>query len=317
MKTALFAIAAITATTSRAQFLQASLSHYSTENGLISNAVSDICQDDYGYIWIATWNGLSRFDGFDFYNYPTGYRSGIPLLHNRIIDICPDQSQNIWMRMYDGRIFVLNRRTDRIENALQNKSGYQNLKTTQKLTVTGNGEIMAIMKNDGIYRMRLDKNGMKTSLTNTRGLEATAIVEGYGGDIWVGTEKGIRRMNLNDETIDSKGIFENEHIMCMYSNGYNIYAGTLSGKIVSFAYGQTPRIVHDTGSEIRTIFVDSRGLLWFATSRPGVARMNMETGDVKVFTQKVLVPAHDSNISRVTEVSQTLWANMTNGGFGY
>ena len=317
MQAAALVIASTGVTTSRAQILQASRSHYSTENGLTSNAVSDICQDDYGYIWIATWNGLSRFDGFDFYNYPTGYRSGIPQFHNRIMDICTDQSQNIWMRMYDGRIFVLNRSTDRIENALQNTAGYQDMKTTQKLTVTRNGDIMAIMKNDGIYRMRLDKNGMKTSLTNTRGLEATAIVEGYHGDIWVGTEKGIHRMNPNDETIDSKGIFENEHITCMYSNGYNIYAGTQSGKIVSFAYGQTPRIVHEAGSEIRTIFVDSRGLLWFATARPGVARMNMETGDIKVFTQKVLVPAHDSNVSEVTEVAQILWANMTNGGFGY
>ena len=70
-----------------AQQLQASLSHYSTDDGLCSNAVSDIKQDGYGYIWIATWNGLSRFDGYDFYNYKTGGQSRVPLLHNRISEI--------------------------------------------------------------------------------------------------------------------------------------------------------------------------------------------------------------------------------------
>ena len=55
--------------TASAQQLQASVSHYSTDNGLTSNAISGIYQDDYGFIWLATWNGLSRFDGYDFYNF--------------------------------------------------------------------------------------------------------------------------------------------------------------------------------------------------------------------------------------------------------
>ena len=86
-KTLVFALLwAITASVQPlyAQKLRASRFHYSTDNGLSSNAVSDIKQDDFGYIWIATWNGLSRFDGFEFFNYPMGRISGIPLLHNRI-----------------------------------------------------------------------------------------------------------------------------------------------------------------------------------------------------------------------------------------
>ena len=105
--------------TVNAQQLQASLSHYSTENGLASNAIAGIYQDDYGFIWMATWNGLSRFDGYNFYNYKTGNSSGIKNLHNRILDLAIDQSQNIWMRMYDGRVFVMNRTTDKIINPFE------------------------------------------------------------------------------------------------------------------------------------------------------------------------------------------------------
>ena len=188
---AIFAMTATGVTPSNAQILQASLSHYSADNGLASNTVSDICQDDYGYIWIATWNGMSRFDGYDFYNYATGYRSGIPSLHNRISDICIDLSQNIWMKMYDGRIFVINRSTDRIENALQNLPDNMDLRSPKRLAMTSRGEVLALMNKDGVCRMRLDKNGVKSSLVSTRMLEATSVVEGYQGDIWVGTEKGI------------------------------------------------------------------------------------------------------------------------------
>ena len=110
-----------------AQKLQAALSHYSVDDGLTSNTIAHIIRDDYGYLWIGTWNGLSRFDGFNFFNYETGNASGIPLLHNRIMDMVADGSQNIWMRMYDGHIFVLNRRTDTIINPLEDMEGYEDI----------------------------------------------------------------------------------------------------------------------------------------------------------------------------------------------
>ena len=93
--------------TVRSQELRAVLSHYSAEDGMTSNTISDIKTDTYGFIWIASWNGFSRFDGYEFYNYPTGNASGIPLMHNRIAELCIDNGQNVWLRMYDGRVFVL------------------------------------------------------------------------------------------------------------------------------------------------------------------------------------------------------------------
>lgn len=301
----------------KAQQLQASLSHYSMDNGLISNAVSNIKQDDYGYIWIATWNGLSRFDGFNFYNYETGNGSNVPLLHNRIIDLAIDASQDVWMRMYDGRIFVLNRNTDCIENPLAGVTGYQNMKTSHPLKVTSNGDVLAIIDGIGLYRMRLDRNGQAADLITTGQLAATSIVEGYQNDLWVGTDKGIHRLSLADRSIDRDGVMPEENINCMYSNGYNIYAGTKSGKIVSFAYGQDPKIILETDEPISSIFVDSHNLLWFTVDRQGVSRMDMKTGEVKDFTQKVLVPEFDVHGAKMSEVNGTVWISMNHGGFGY
>ena len=111
--------------TLRAQQLQASLSHYSTEDGLPSNAIANLTSDDYGYLWISTWNGISRFDGYHFYNYKTGVVSGIRGLHNRVDAMIIDQAENVWLKMYDGRMFVINRKTDRIEDPLEGISGHE------------------------------------------------------------------------------------------------------------------------------------------------------------------------------------------------
>ena len=300
-----------------AQTMSASQTHYSTEDGLCSNAVSNIIQDDYGYIWIGSWNGLSRFDGFNFFNYKTGGSSKVPLLHNRIIDMISDQWQNIWMRMYDGRVFMLERTKDRIVNPLEGVKGYENLKTQNTMAITSKGEVLAIMKGVGIYKMKYTKWGFENELITTGQLKPTVVVEGYKGDLWVGTDKGVRRLSANHESLSQNAILGEESITAMYSNGYNVYVGTKSGKVYSCAYGQDPRFIKDTGKAINSIFRDSYGTVWISTGGQGITRIDEKTGDMKEFTQIVLVPEYDVTGVKVSEVAGTVWLTMSHGGFGY
>lgn len=301
----------------QAQIIQASLSHYSTDDGLTSNAVSDIIQDDYGFIWFATWNGLSRFDGYHFYNYETGPNSHIPFLHNRISEIKADHAQNIWMRMYDGRVFVLNRYTDKIQNAFENINGYQNFKTNVPLLVTSTGDVMIAVQQVGLYKMHLDKNGMQAQLYTTGKLKITTLTEGYQGDIWVGTTKGIHRLDKSNQNIRQEGLLNNEHIRCLYSDGYHIYLGTSSGKIYSFANTQDIKLIKDAGSAITSVFIDTHKLLWYSTTHIGISRLNLLTGDTKDFSQRIIVADFDGHGAVVKELENILWIRMNKGGFGY
>ena len=304
-----------------AQHLQASLSHYSTQNGLASNAISYLAQDDYGYIWIATWNGLSRFDGYNFFNYKTGPASYIPRLHNRILDLTIDNQQNVWMRMYDGRVFVLKRSTDTIIDPFEGISGSDEYRTlgpqTGPLTVTTSGYMMVPIEGVGLFKMRMEKDGINSQLITTAGLTVTSMAEGYQSDIWLGTNQGVHRMDAGNLTIERKGIFTDEHVTALYSNGYNIYGATQSGKIFLFSYGKEPQVVREGGLPINALYVDSHGLIWFADTRQGVLRLNPETGDEKLFEQQVNVPDYDGMGGIFREVNGILWARMNHGGFGY
>ena len=269
----------------RAQQLRASLSHYSTDDGLSSNAIAQIIQDDYGYIWIATWNGLSRFDGYEFYNYKTGNASHIPNLHNRIYSLVADHQQNIWLRMYDGRVFVLNRQTDRIINPFENVSGSEDYRTDFPLFLMSNGDVLgAFGSNVGMYRMRLEKGQPIMDQISTANMTVNCIAEGYHDDIWVGTEKGLHRIDIGNLSIERKGLFEDEEVTALYSNGYNVYAGCKSGAIYIYSYGQEPEKLRGaTGSGIMTVYVDSHKLVWFADSRSGVSRLTPDTHNEKHF----------------------------------
>ena len=302
-----------------AQQLQASRIHLSTENGLCSNAVSMICQDDLGFIWLATWNGLSRFDGYEFYNYKTGNSSHIKNLHNRILDIVIDQSQNVWMHMYDDRVFVLDRNTDRIINPFEGYDGFEEYRTNAPLLVTSSGEVLvSIAGNNTIYMMTLDRRGLKSEKITAGELSITSMAEGYQSDIWLGTNQGIHRLNRRSLSLERDAILPEQHISCLYSNGYNIFAATKDGSIYSFAYGQEPKLLRKpNGMGIFSTYVDSHGLVWFCDDRMGVSRLNPETGNEKFFQQTVLVPEQDGRGGEFNEHNGVVWIRMNHGGYGY
>lgn len=306
-------------TDASAQQLQASLSHYSTDNGLPSNTIAAIHNDDYGFVWIATWNGISRFDGYNFYNYRTGITSGVKGLHNRIDRITIDQMQNVWMKMYDGRVFVLNRQTDRIEDPLAGISGHDGFIVDYFFVpyVTSVGDVLMSFGETGFYKLRLDRNGLKQEQIMTRNMTVKCVVEGYHNDLWVGTDQGVHRINTSNLSLEKDGYFLDEDISCLASNGYNIFAGTKSGKIMEFSYGQEPKTVKDFGKEITGLFVDSNGLIWFSDPGDGAYRLNPDTGDVKFFNQRVLVPEYTSRGAEFTEALGLVWVRMNHGGYGY
>lgn len=317
-KIILFIIAVLIAMPVKSQQLQAKLSHYSTDQGLVSDAIAQIIQDDYGYVWIATWNGLSRFDGYNFYNYKTGNASYIPNLHNRVMSMVTDHQQNVWMRMYDGRIFVLNRNKDVIMNPFTNIHGSEEFRTSHSLFVMNNGDVLASIDGVGMYKMRMDGDKANVKLITTGKLNVLCIAEGYHDDIWVGTEKGLYRVDIGNLCLDRKALFEDEEITALYSNGYNIYAGCQSGSLYLFSYGQEPRQLRQpTGRRILDIYLDSHGLVWFTDSRIGAYRLNVETHDEKHFEQKVLSPDFDGEGGSFNEAFDILWVRMNLGGYGF
>ena len=302
-----------------AQQLQASLSHYSTDNGMPSNTVAALCSDDYGFLWLVTWNGVSRFDGYNFYNYRTGIASGVKGLHNRIDNMVIDRSQNVWLKMYDGRMFVLNRQTDRIEDPMEGIGGHDEYTVDYFFTpyVTTTGEVLVSYKDVGLYRLLLNRNGLKQELIMTGKLNVTCIVEGYHSDLWVGTDQGVHRIDMSNLSLEKKGYFLDEHITELASNGYNIFVGTKSGKIMQFAYGQEPTLVKDIGREVTGLYVDSHGLLWFSDTGDGASRLDPKTGDIKSFRQRVLVPEFTSRGAEFAEAIGVVWIRMNHGGYGY
>ncbi|MEN0003822.1 MAG: histidine kinase, partial [Bacteroidota bacterium] len=77
--------------------------NYTTDHGLPSPEVHSCMQDTAGYMWFATDNGISRFDGYSFTNF--GPREG--LLHPVVFYIQQDTTGRLWLGTMQGRLYYI------------------------------------------------------------------------------------------------------------------------------------------------------------------------------------------------------------------
>ncbi len=84
---------------------QIKFTQLTTKDGLSNNRILDIMQDKIGFIWIATENGLNRFDGYDFVVFRNNPTDSTTISSNVITSIAEDIYGNLWF----GTVFGLNK----------------------------------------------------------------------------------------------------------------------------------------------------------------------------------------------------------------
>ena len=67
-----------------------------------SGLINDVCQDQYGYIWIATENGLNKFDGYRFTTYLSHPNDSTTLGSNIVTSLYCDKQGQLWVGTRTG-----------------------------------------------------------------------------------------------------------------------------------------------------------------------------------------------------------------------
>src|SRR6516165_8933378 len=73
---------------------------WTAESGLPQNTVRDVLQTRDGYLWVATLDGLARFDGVRFTVFNKANSPG--LSSNRILALYEDRQGDLWIGLDDG-----------------------------------------------------------------------------------------------------------------------------------------------------------------------------------------------------------------------
>ena len=71
--------------------------HFISSERFSSSLINDICQDKYGYIWIATDNGLNKYDGYRFTTYLSQPDDSTTLNSNIVTSLYCDHNGQLWI----------------------------------------------------------------------------------------------------------------------------------------------------------------------------------------------------------------------------
>lgn len=83
----------------------------SKNQGLSDNTVNAFAQDLDGFLWVATDNGLNKYDGFNFEVYSSNSNSLNVLSDNRVTSVYVDEYNRVWAGTYSGGINLFDRGT--------------------------------------------------------------------------------------------------------------------------------------------------------------------------------------------------------------
>lgn len=91
---------------------QFNIQTFTTREGLSHNDVRAAAVDSSGFLWIATWDGLSRYDGYTFKNYYHKSDDSLSLPHFSIRNVLVDRADNLFILTDDRLVAIYDRDND-------------------------------------------------------------------------------------------------------------------------------------------------------------------------------------------------------------
>ena len=202
---------AVRFTTLPAQERDFRFEHLSIEDGLSQNLIFSIIQDSKGFIWVGTYDGLNRYDGYEFNIYTHLPADSLSIMANQIYALFEDRGQHLWVGA--GGLNLYDRRNDRFVRVVTKEQIGQNIADLQiqDITEDRNGHIWMYVRNAGVYRLELDHTSsdllkdlnlrekcrlvgpypipgaISGKLTGTE----TGFLAVAGNSLWLSVEKGL------------------------------------------------------------------------------------------------------------------------------
>lgn len=151
-------------------------SSFTTQNGLSQNCVTSICQDSTGYLWFGTYDGLNRFDGYEFTVYRNHNLDSNSLDHNQIREIVPGKQNNLWVLTANG--------LNRLDGHTGQFHRYPFEEKALHLHATSTGEIILLTPRL-LYRYLSTADTFVPAVTSP--YTFTTLAENRNGQIFIGT----------------------------------------------------------------------------------------------------------------------------------
>jgi len=253
-----------------------SFKNYGGESDIPSGFVYTINQSDDGFLWVGTGNGLSRFDGFDFFNvqYPDSVTSRYPTASLK------DKNGTLWFGFNDGSVFYADK-SNLIPVPLSNS------RSISDLLEGPDGQIYIIPQSNAVFAI----NPIKPEEIHKYSFSVDPIMFSAAftnsGNLLIGTQENLLICRLDKDSVSVTNVISGFD----YSSITSIQHTNDSSRFIlgTDGNGLFQLRISDKGSvltrfrnhpeweslRIQSISEDSENCLWISTIESGVIQLQL------------------------------------------
>ena len=266
--------------------------NYGIRDGLSHSTVFSVCQDNDGFIWFATPDGLNRFDGYHFKVFGSIPDDSTSLSSNNISCLLPDKTGMIYVGTWGGGLNVFNPAIGKVVNTLH-------------------------------YEPR------KNSISDNR---IQTIYQDKDGNLWLGTYRGglnfynpsTEHFTVYSHSEDNPNSISDNRIWNIVQDKMNyLWIATGNGlerfdiKSKQFTHFKSLKYNKTTLSHnhVRSLLIDKKGDLWVGT-QSGLNRYDAENNTFRryYFGKKNEDIYGANSINDIYEFSDSLLIIATGNG---
>ncbi|HYG37900.1 MAG TPA: two-component regulator propeller domain-containing protein [Cytophagales bacterium] len=303
--------------------------HINSEQGLSNNGVSAILQDKKGLMWIGTFNGLNRYNGYEIKTYFNNPLDSNSIGDNRITCMLEDRKGNLWIGTHQGGLNLYNR----------DKDNFIHFSTQSKIKISSNtieclfedkegniwiGTNFALnMYNPTTHRIKSFYNTPnKPGTINSN--QIYSIVDDGGVPLILTNNEKLNRYNLATKQFDQFSLADSLRLQTarfLYRDKkQNLWIGTLDEGLIKIRGNNVQSYTTKTGLNhnlIKSILEDNESNIWIGTDGGGVNILDPKTGKI---TQVTFNPESknglksDAIYSLFLDRAGTIWVGTFSAG---
>ena len=241
------------------------IQHFGESDGFSEALVQHMIQDRQGYIWLATWDGLRRYDGYRFETFKTRPGDNCPLETNRFSYLAEDGNGNIICRSNE-KSYLFNTQSHRFE--IYNKK----VKTK-------------------VYHASEAVKKLVAQIKDYENIEVRILLTDRQQGIWTYTHRGLERLSQTSQTARTQKIAQQgeEVVSALLTDRQNqLWAADKNGYIRISRKGTPMRwlatdgTLHTTpvcfGNAAYCLYEDSKGIVWIGAKPGGLFRLTPANG---------------------------------------
>ena len=259
---------------------QYSLADWQTKDGLPHNLVQAIAQTPDGYVWLATQEGLARFDGVRFTVFDR--QSTAAMTANDVETAFVARDGSLWVGVYGGTLLRYQNGSFR---SYSNREGLSSA-TIIALAEDARGDLWIGTDGDGLYRFHDDAFARYTEKDGLVDDSIRCLLGDREGGVWIGTPSGLgHARDGRFERYDFPPRDRPAAVSALAVDGAGrLWVGTDGDGLYQVDEGRLVRgrlALRD--DHVRALLADRRGSLWIGTDR-GLHRL--QAGRVDVLTRE-------------------------------